>query len=157
MQGSRLFAAAICTRPEKFCCGSYRAMDIRKPKKRSGRSGKSNWKQPGGFQGCNNKRKVYVQLGKRATLANETRPTLQSTKAQHKPSTALRGTCKDECRAGREVASRPRACRAALPAAWGLVFHGVVRQSRAVMYRPPALESATRRCAGHVSPSRIHR
>ena len=90
-----MFAAAICTRPEKLGCDFCRAMDISKPKKRSGRSGKSNWKQPGGFQGCNNKRKVYVQLGKRATLANETRPTLHSTKAQDKPSTATVGTQTD--------------------------------------------------------------
>ena len=65
------------------------------------------------------------------------------------------GSFNDECRAGREVASRPRARRAALQAAccravwgcftqkclWGrelasgLVLRGVARQSRAVMYR----------------------
>ena len=70
-------------------------MDISKPKKRSGRSGKSNWKQPGGFLDCNNKRKAYVQLGKQAALADETRPTVHSTNDQCPPSTATVGTQTD--------------------------------------------------------------
>jgi hypothetical protein len=65
-------------------------MGTDKPVKR--RSGKSNWKKPGCFQGCNQNRKAYVTARELVLLTDAQQPAVNVAKA----GTATVGTQTDE-------------------------------------------------------------